>query len=363
MNAMSVDYFPEEIIHEILLRLPIKPLIRFSGVCNFIDLRLSRTIQSNDQNNTHLLLRLAESRIEKSTVCSLHWDNPKLGEYSKLIYPFVDDRKDPYYRAFEVVGICNGLICLDYYRRVRRQSYEKRQSYYAFGYDSRTKDYKVLRTLSYETLTPSRVEVWSLARGSWNTLTAAVSNIPEVFQPLNYQGAKAFVNGVLHWLQIRIKEGVRYHFITWFDVNRELFGEIAMPGSLRIRADSEFCISRYGDSLALFKNDGPFEEGRRRRRKRSFCVWVMKEYGVVESWTKLFTIRLPAVILILPFCFRKSGEVILKTYSDYCLGLKLVSLNPNTDQVEDLDIDDNCSFMDHFVESIALFGHPDAISY
>ncbi|KAM2901867.1 hypothetical protein FF1_007809 [Malus domestica] len=88
----------------------------------------------------------------------------------------------------------------------------------------------------------------------------------------------------------------------------------------------------------------------------------MKEYGVVESWTKLFTIRLPAVILILPFCFRKSGEVILKTYSDYCLGLKLVSLNPNIDQVEDLDIDDNCSFMDH-LESIALFGHPDAISY
>ncbi|KAB2605514.1 hypothetical protein D8674_005231 [Pyrus ussuriensis x Pyrus communis] len=135
-----------------------------------------------------------------------------------------------------------------------------------------------------------------------------------------------------------------------------------MPGSLRNRADSQFCISSYGDSLPLFKNDDPFEEDGRRSRKRSFCVWVMKEYGVVESWTILFTIRLPTVTLIIPLCFRKSGEVILQTYLE-CLRLNLVSLNPNTDQVEDLDIDDNCSFMDHFVESIALFGHPYAISY
>lgn len=60
-----------------------------------------------------------------------------------------------------------------------------------------TKDYKVLRTVSYDgkqTLTLSKVEVWSLARGTWNTLTS--DNIPADYLPINYQKGKAFVDGI-----------------------------------------------------------------------------------------------------------------------------------------------------------------------
>lgn len=101
---MSNYFFPEAILREILLRLPIKSLGKCSAVCRswrsliqtFVSIHahLSRTVQYGNQNNTdHLLLRNALAEKEDAThqvgeLFSLHWDNPAFGEYTKIPNPF-----------------------------------------------------------------------------------------------------------------------------------------------------------------------------------------------------------------------------------------------------------------------------------
>ncbi|KAK9938468.1 hypothetical protein M0R45_015201 [Rubus argutus] len=87
------DYFPEEVTHEILLRLPVKSLIKCSTVCQswrslikssaFIDTHLSLKLQSNNHNdNAHLLLLKGVTK-EVQELYSLH--NPAIGESTMLI--------------------------------------------------------------------------------------------------------------------------------------------------------------------------------------------------------------------------------------------------------------------------------------
>ncbi|KAE9456139.1 hypothetical protein C3L33_11958, partial [Rhododendron williamsianum] len=60
-------------------------------------------------------------------------------------------------------------------------------------------------------------------------------------------------------------------------------------------------VELFGESLALFCHG--------QRYNNSCCIWVMKEYGVAESWTELFTFKIlgmPCKIIGL----RKNGEVL-----------------------------------------------------
>ncbi|TQD94331.1 hypothetical protein C1H46_020145 [Malus baccata] len=123
--------------------------------------------------------------------------------------------------------------------------------------------------------------------------------LPEKFFPRPYtrDGENAFVRGALHWIQ---KNGVQ-HFIVSFDLSTEVFGEITMPepdstwkkrkltfqpGTL-LNGFSRIC--RYGESLAFFEKSpdtySASESG------MLLSMWVMKEYGVAESWIKLYTVH------------------------------------------------------------------------
>ncbi|KAK4415217.1 hypothetical protein Salat_2628900 [Sesamum alatum] len=72
-----------------------------------------------------------------------------------------------------------------------------------------------------------------------------------------------------------------------FDVRNEVFGEMRLPGLDR-DLDSSACadtsISVVRGSLCVLVAKS--------RTDLSCDVWVMKEYGVVESWTKQFSVVL-----------------------------------------------------------------------
>ncbi|XP_004299739.1 PREDICTED: F-box protein CPR30-like [Fragaria vesca subsp. vesca] len=323
------DFFPEEILEKILLRLPVKTLIKSTTLCKswlsliktstFVQSHLCTTIDSNNQTNAHLLLLSAFSH-SKENMCYehhwLHWDSPEFGQYPKLSNPFplFSDEIGP-----RVFGTCNGLVCLESYNwRIRSCSpaviwnpsilkivkfptpppcftstkylhYRKHQSH-GFGYDSHSNDYKVLRvvSLSDDHSDVSRfttvVQVYSLARGSWRSLSA--SAVPVDLQAGGSERPD-FVNGCLHMLEVRLDVYYDDHhqehrkrggdFIAYFNLTTEVFGEIMIPEALR-RDDCS--RSRYEESLALIKDkqynpNDPANCG---------CdIWVMKEYGVAES--------------------------------------------------------------------------------
>ncbi|KAH0981452.1 hypothetical protein GBA52_008629 [Prunus armeniaca] len=324
-EAMPEDKVPEEIIHDILLLLPIKSLLTCTAVCKswrsliqssaFIRYHLScATIQINSQNKddaqAQLLLLHSSSKEDRKKSYSLHWDSgPSFREYYKPTDP----------------PLAPHLSCA--------------------------------------------VEIWSLARGSWNRLSDAV--VPAKFSPGNFthdDNAASFVNGALHWIQGNHRDD---KFIVSFDLSTELFGKILMPTSalkrskkwtLEAPVGKEFCyVSRYGDCLAFFvKRQNMLLTGDVR-----FHLWVMKDYGVAESWSKLFIISTQKFV-DRPLGFRKNGQVVLS----YVSRTKFYDLvEPNTKQCDHFRMDGYCPctnayrFMDYFVESIVLLDQPNAISY
>ncbi|GLT52824.1 hypothetical protein SLA2020_261410 [Shorea laevis] len=92
-----------------------------------------------------------------------------------------------------------------------------------------------------------------------------------------------FFNGAVHWpARIPRNQGPLRNLIVSFDMEDEVFREMAMPESLQDAEffEFEFFMAVVDGLLALirygFDDDLP--------------VWVMKEYGRAESWTKQFDI-------------------------------------------------------------------------
>ncbi|XP_008235755.1 PREDICTED: F-box/kelch-repeat protein At3g23880-like [Prunus mume] len=410
---------PEEIFDEILLRLPSKSVGRCSAVCKSWNSLVNTFIcyhtrdhtryQSNNHHDEAQLLFLQfhnSLRIINRGPYALHRDNSACNLYTKLPNPFVACNKLPtclrgakQVEDVTVVGTCNGLVCLvagddeiHFAASLWNPCIRKLvalpkpglavykaidQVRYGFGYDSCTDDYKVLRCVNHKYIRHStcQVEIWSLARGSWKSLSSAADHVilPANFHPgqLFNRSGVVFVNGALHWLQLarNWKVNKMDYLVASFDMASELFGETTVPEALQKKLYSkpgrrEWFISRYRESIALVK----ICKGRDRWIGCRVEIWVMAEYGVAASWVNLCTVQLQDVWLMPliykdcgPIGFRTSGEVVLVGGNG-----RSMLLDPESEQVSEFEIDESnnhLKFMDYFVESLVLFDQPNAISY
>ncbi|XP_008237548.1 PREDICTED: F-box/kelch-repeat protein At3g06240-like [Prunus mume] len=240
------------------------------------------------------------------------------------------------------------------------------------GRVSSANDYKVLRRVSSfreNKFISCQYEIWSLAKGSWKTLNTASD--PEesdiMLRPRHFfvNNPPAFVNGALHWTQIRANTG--NISLLSFDMSDEVFGKIAIPPEASAQtidhlAEGHFMVSRYRESLAYYETS--------RERKGSvgwgllhIHTWVMEEYGVAKSWAKLFAICLDLDLGVsrLIGC-RKSGEVVLRVMDD---NGEYRSVNPKTRQVKRLRIEGQWIYevMDALTESVVLLDQPNVFTY
>ncbi|ONI13209.1 hypothetical protein PRUPE_4G210200 [Prunus persica] len=198
-------------------------------------------------------------------IYSFRWDNPEFSEYTRLIDRFADNEERSG-RDFNVVGTCNGLVCLSLgYNKLRIWNPVRKfvilpcpiSEYiarYAFGYDSRNKQ---------------RVG-WSLARGSWKSLGVGSTGrgfLSELIQQ------PVFVNGALHWVQLNTMKGE--NGIMSFDMVSESFGETRVPQCV---TKMLMCTLRHEENLALLTWDSASVY-----HLFSYDIWVMKEYGVRKS--------------------------------------------------------------------------------
>ncbi|XP_008371155.3 F-box/kelch-repeat protein At3g06240-like [Malus domestica] len=398
---------PEEIIHDILYRLPPKSLIICTSVCkpwnsmikipNFIRTHLNRTIDLNNQFGTHLLLVYCDRMVKHFSNTNgdieeelleghynLHYDNLAFDEYCKLEFPIVP-KEELFNNVLKVVGICNGLVLLEDCKFFSgntamlcnpstRKSVTLPKPHYpfkgdggyydyigfGFGFDAVTNDYKVVRITvdEWDDLSVS-YEVYSLAAGSWSDPCSLdhISGLERTCQT-------AFVNGALHWLAFkRLTYGGSEDFILAFDVGSGSFRRIMTPENLRSLCGEYLYISGYGKSIALSKphysNIG----------EPCLDIWVMKEYGVEESWTKatLCPAGPQRGVSYLPSCSRKSGDVVLKPIDGYWndderYGLACVDLVSK--QLKSLGIHGYGHFyVESYVESLVLLDKKDAVSY
>lgn len=220
-------------------------------------------------------------------------------------------------REVKIVGCCDGLVCLVQdkgrfilwnpatrmcfhlpFAHIRRVG-EAKFAMYGFGYVESSDDYKV-----FVIVTPNKrktiVKVYSLKSNSWKTLEKM--KIPSV-------GVKAgvFVSGNLHWVEYK-KDLLTYEVpaLYSFDLKNEKFEMV----------DQSYVTSTVVAIQTVGVIDGCLSVLCDYHYCNSSEVWVMKKYGVEDSWVRLCTIsnfdHLPSRLeRVQSFCRGPNGEVLL----------------------------------------------------
>ncbi|XP_065620779.1 F-box/kelch-repeat protein At3g23880-like [Quercus suber] len=356
------NYLPVEVIEEILVRQPAKSLMRFRSVC--------KTWYSLISNSRFATAHLARSKQRPSPYFlferggrgdlrfSLH-SNPAIdsSDFTEFHPPY-EDR----YAKLEIVGSVNGLICLiadgrnfilwnpSINRYVKLPDLHRTlyTCCHGFGYHAPTNEYKVVRITHPEEGKDTLVaEIYSFNNGEYRLLTFS----PSAPFYLRYGNtASVFMNGALHWL-VEQQQNLMYNLIMSFNLGGEtVFHEVPVPKVLEIEIMGKN-IAMLNGLLAVYGGAGPHCN-----LAKKYDVWVMIEYGVVESWTKLYVIdlseRLGRVI-----GFKKNGEVLI-TFPDRYLSCKsdLSLYEPyNQRKIWNLQINDrSCFYLDNYVESLVL---------
>jgi len=130
----------------------------------------------------------------------------------------------------------------------------------SFGYDHFIDNYKVISVS-----TENEVSVYTLGTDYWTR----IENIPN-----NYcvHSTGTFVSGTVNWFAT---DDSSMHFILSLDLEKGSYQHLLLPNS---NNDSSM-LSLIRDCLCLSASSDMFMD-----------VWIMKEYGDQESWTKLYVV-------------------------------------------------------------------------
>ena len=198
------DYLLEEVVLEILYRLPVISLIRFRCVSKsrnslittsaFIDSHLTQSL-SLPSNSNKLIVSLGNFRTKVEYYEFIHDDN---NDSDSSFHQF-QNVEFPLSSYFNLIGSVNGLFCLCEKEQIilwnpcirKFITLPKTNSAVinGFGFDARTNDYKVV---SIAPKSRPLVEVYSLKEGAWRKTSAGDSLSPGIMFKC-YNGA-AFIS-------------------------------------------------------------------------------------------------------------------------------------------------------------------------
>jgi F-box interacting protein len=147
---------------------------------------------------------------------------------------------------------------------------------HGLAYHSQNNDFKILRLVCYGENEPTvEAEVYTLSTDSWRKVVLSEPDIGSIEEML--QSPFLFFNGALH--------NLAYYgdhcFILSFDVNDERFWKIMLPQNYYVGFTPDV------ERLEVFKGLLALIAFGIDLNGIGKChIWVMREYGVVESWTK-----------------------------------------------------------------------------
>ncbi|KAM1133796.1 hypothetical protein ACFX13_043771 [Malus domestica] len=312
------DYFPPELLFEILVLLPPKDLILVllppKDLIRCMCVSKAWNGYIRDERFTKRHLQRSINTIASTILFSL-WGTI----YPKDFFLLALSVDDSFSTAVEIwqplverrgwgeistLGYCNGLVCIKNtenaeialwnpsIQKFKRIPFTPSVSspQYGFGYDSTNDDYKLVEIEKISTPYSVDVSKWSwenISNGSWPycvTLTYEVhvyslkSNLWKKIQCMPSKGLELvskiqFSNGALNWVMADNNMSI----ILTLDLATEKYGEFYCPvnGTLDVRIELEVlggylcvCIRNYNN--------------------REFGIWIMKEYGARESDLALF---------------------------------------------------------------------------
>ncbi|XP_027116778.2 F-box/kelch-repeat protein At3g23880 [Coffea arabica] len=337
-ESMTFPDFPHEILVEILSRLPVKSLVKFKCVSkswlsltsnpHFIKAHLRISANKDDFRHHGLIFTVlppnSHSHLKQCSLRSALNVEMSSIQVIDIDYPM----KSPH-KSVWVVGSCDGLVCIAIeendlflwnpairkYKKLPDLAIRLKHGCYiifGFGYDMLNDDYKVVAIFcvfrggnDYET----EVRVYSLKHDSWMRIENFKGGVP-----LDDSGK--YANGKLHWAASRGFDSNHSWKIVSLDLGNESYGEVERPEYGDGVYDWTFGV--LGGCLTVLCD---YEWTR-------VDVWVMKEYGVRDSWSKVVSVPYlddpEKSRYSFPVCLLKNGEILL------VLGSGLVLYNPQS---------------------------------
>ncbi|KAL0443030.1 UNVERIFIED_CONTAM: F-box protein CPR1 [Sesamum latifolium] len=312
---------PQEIVTDILSRLPVKSLLRLRCVSkpwrslidskDFVKLHLH---QSTKTNSNRFLL------VEDTLLDIFAVD---LDSFERL------DLGDPPLNDYGMANTCNGLVLAVSDRPVLWNPSTRKlkelpptplespgdvkvyvNELYGFGYDSKSDDYKVVKVTEVgdgqdgEYLY-SETKIYSLKSNSWKR----VEDYPHIL-PSGKRVWGVYLNDALHTV---VKHCHHCESIMAFDLGTAEHHELPRPD-----------LTGENIGVASVEVMGGYLTVLVPRKMNRSEIWVMKEYGVKESWTKLlcFAPPLPEPYMNLtPLAYLNKGDEVevLLNYDGRCL--------------------------------------------
>ncbi|CAI9772594.1 unnamed protein product [Fraxinus pennsylvanica] len=292
-----------EIGLDILSRLPIKSVIQSRFACR------SWNLLSHDPRLVHMHMSMA---LIYQRVCLIFHSNYPLRNQlhflevldvddnqivRKIGTPFADSMPE-----FSVIGSVNGLLCLidslsadsiyiynpftrDYKVLPKSIEFQEQIVMFGFGFHPITKEYKLIKIVYYPNVNNlkiarkcsrlmtshrSDVQIYNLGTNEWRSMGEAPYRLEKRSSP------GVLVSGRLHWMSQMAKYT---RIIVSFDLSNDSFREIPNPDTGHLIWTSSH-VAVLGGCLSAATHSG----------NGALDIWVMKEYGVQESWVKMFTL-------------------------------------------------------------------------
>ncbi|CAA0816538.1 Unknown protein [Striga hermonthica] len=359
--ASASAYLSQDLVNQILSKLPAQPLIRLSVVCRswrsiiFSPEFLSLHLRHNRHKASQIVLcdeSYTKKKRGKLQLYERYWllDDDQHHSLRPLNCPF---KYPPNLTSHKIVSTINGLICITGWGEfsgnsllslpiilwnpsVRRHvvlpdfpplEEGKQAADYTsveFGYEATTDDYKVVAMRSGSDIRGHlAAHVYSLNSNTWRRVDVGPSMRTGGGNRRLYCTG-AFVRGKIHWLVTRdyeMKVGHSFWCLYSFDVKEEVFEKMALPPEDPTRNKHTYFphVTVVDDSLCVI--DSPTLPS---------TIWMLKKEGSATSysWTKLYSLdpiaeNMTAKLVV----YLKNGEFLLDTYCiDDMVGMDLVCI-------------------------------------
>jgi F-box interacting protein len=288
---------PLELVEEeILCRLPVKTLLRLRCIC-----KSWKYLISDDP-------KFAKKHLRMSKILKHHhhlivndigdrflWDLPLSSVFSKVSKPTVLNIPISNSRHILEICSCDGILCFTYgeegvvgvrgtttavlcnpYLRKystlpplkNHREREVQSSLFSFGYDPFNDVYMVIAISCFKDKN-NEVDVYTLGTNYWRSIQDFPCSSRCMYQP------GVFVGGTVNWLAYEVSNTSCCRFIVSLDLEKESYQKIHQPDLDK----DHWTLGMFRDCLCIFATNGMFLD-----------IWIMKEYGIKESWTKLYNV-------------------------------------------------------------------------
>ncbi|XP_074337794.1 F-box protein At5g07610-like [Apium graveolens] len=390
-------YFPEQLMSEILKRLPVKDILSCGAVqkswYSLIRTPLFISLHSNYQKLTsHINPKYLLFHNFDTHELTLRFDDPQCEEYCNHAFDLGS--------ASAWYAQSNGLICLSlmfdsehhYNPNIALLNplahkfkmlphsplsiftfLETEWKALAFGFLPEVNDYVVVHIVkpkstaapyfdpyspddSYEqALHTVEIGVYSLNSNSWKKICQ-----DKVFVDFMSTNRSVFVNGTAFW--VGFNTDVSYQLVMYFDTKTNILGKIKVPNWIALH-ERQLCnplILPFGQSIAYFVEVEDFdaEEDDEDYKSPHLDIWVLKDDMIDEfSWEKKMSVSISEDVWAQVLGVRNNGDPILgKLNSLITYDLDTHEPNDFVDRLTPYSYDEDTPFffISPFVETLRL---------